>query len=165
MGYLAIEFLALVACYWVRGVLTNYFNAGQFQLIGEETRNVEFINKALLAIGLDRSRGERNLKVDERGKTHLRRPPARIREKLPRLPKDLIHSLEWELVRSVREHDHPAVWNLSAEMFDFLLVISSLCFQKFQDVLSLWRGQGLSSVNILLVTDGEERKRRCLDFA
>jgi hypothetical protein len=87
-----------------------------------------------------------------------------LAQKLPHRAKELILSVQWELVDGVREHDHPAVWNLSAEMLDFLLVIFPLCFQKFQDVLSLSLRQRLSPVNVLLVTDGEKRERRRFNF-
>ena len=53
-----------------------------------------------------------------------------LAQKLPHFAKDSILSVEWELVIGVSEHDDPAVWNLSAEMFDFLLVIFPLCFEK-----------------------------------
>src|SRR5438552_2241840 len=95
-------------------------------------------------------------------------PLLRIRllgEECAHLTKHFIPSVDEDGVVSVGEHHDPAVWNLSAEMFDFLLVIFPLCFEKLLEVLSLRLGQRFSPVYVFLVTDGEERKRWRLNFA
>src|SRR5436190_9059721 len=86
-------------------------------------------------------------------------------QKLPHLTKDFIFSVDEAGVIGVSEHDDPAVWNLSAEMFDFLLVVFPLGFEKLLEVLSLWFGQRFSRINVFFVTDGEERKRWRFNFA
>src|SRR5258705_4514826 len=99
------------------------------------------------------------------GRACLRRLRSGRSEECVHLANDFILSVQWELVNGVSEHDDPAVWNLSAEMFDFLLVIFPLCPEKLQNVLSLCLGQRFSRVDVFLVTDGEERKRWRFNFA
>ena len=80
----------------------------------------------------------------------------------------------------VSEHDGPAVWNLSAEVFDLLIVIFVLRFNNLLGVFSLRLGQGFNPAGDFLsietpafgtygaggaVTDGEKSKRWCLNFA
>ena len=52
-----------------------------------------------------------------------------LRQKLPHLTKNLILSVDETNVVGIGEHDDSTVRNLSAEMFDFLLVIFLLCFE------------------------------------
>ena len=87
-----------------------------------------------------------------------------FRQKRTHFANDFILAINEATVIGVSEHDNPAVWNLSAEMFDFLLVVFPLCLEKLPDLLSLWLGQRLSRVDVFFVTDGEERKRWRFNF-
>ncbi|MBI2946260.1 MAG: hypothetical protein HYY23_01335 [Verrucomicrobia bacterium] len=81
------------------------------------------------------------------------------------LTKDFILSIDEGGVARIREHHHSSARNLSAEMFDFLLVIFPLRFEKLLRVSSLRLGQRFSPVSGFLVTDGKKRKRWRFNFA
>src|SRR5260221_6030638 len=92
--------------------------------------------------------------------------PSDLRsEECAHLAKDVILAIDEDVVSRVGEHNNTSAGNLSAEMFEFLLVIFPLCFENLQRVFSLRLGQRFSRVDDFLLTDGEKRKRWRVNFA
>ena len=81
-------------------------------------------------------------------------------QKLSHLAKDFRLSVNETNVIGVGERDDPAIWNLSAKMFDFILVIFALCYDKLLRVFSLRLGQRFSPIE-----DFFRSKPRHLEFA
>src|SRR3954467_8695029 len=98
-----------------------------------------------------------------------------LAQKLLHLAENVRLPLNETNVIGVGEHDGPAVWNLSAEMLNLLLVIFMLGLDKFLRIFSLRLGQRFNPVQDFFlietlafgtcgagraVTGGEKRKRR-----